>query len=74
MWPCRDDSGQWSYTDLMGRAMDKARFEEWKTIFYRLEGWDPRSGWPTRSGLEALGLRHVADALQAAGRLGKEDA
>ena len=74
MWPCRDESGEWSYTDLMGRAMDKARFEEWKTIFYRLEGWDPRSGWPTRSGLEALGLGHVADALQAAGRLGKEDA
>jgi aldehyde:ferredoxin oxidoreductase len=72
MWPCRDERGEWQYTDIMGRTLDKKRFEEFKTIFYRLEGWDVESGWPTRRTLEGLGLAHVADALGRAGRLGKE--
>jgi aldehyde:ferredoxin oxidoreductase len=58
----------------MGRSLDKKKFEEWKTIFYRLEGWDTQSGWPTRKTLEGLDLGGVADALQAAGRLGEERA
>ena len=70
LWPCRDEKGAWSYTDLMGRSLDKRKFEEWKSIFYRLEGWDPKSGWPTRNTLEKLDLSFVADALSAAGRLG----
>jgi aldehyde:ferredoxin oxidoreductase len=56
----------------MGRSMDKDKFEEWKTIFYRLEGWDTQTGWPKRSTLEKMGMGFVADALQAAGRLGRE--
>jgi aldehyde:ferredoxin oxidoreductase len=74
MWPSRDEKGQWFYRDLMGRSLDKKKFEEWKTIFYRLEGWDTQSGWPTRKTLEGLDLGGVADALQAAGRLGEERA
>jgi aldehyde:ferredoxin oxidoreductase len=72
MWPCRDARGQWEYTDVMGRKLDKQKFEEFKTIFYRLEGWDVESGWPTRKLLEGLGLAVVADTLEQAGRLGKE--
>ena len=72
MWPCRDGDGQWRYTDLMGRTLDKQKFEEFKTTFYRLEGWDVESGWPTRTLLAGLGLAEVADALEQAGRLGKE--
>jgi aldehyde:ferredoxin oxidoreductase len=72
MWPCRNERGEWQYMDVMGRTLDKKRFEEFKTIFYRLEGWDVESGWPTRRTLEGLGLAHVADALGRAGRLGKE--
>jgi aldehyde:ferredoxin oxidoreductase len=72
MWTCRDDEGKWHYKDLMGRSMDKAKFEEWKTIFYRLEGWDTKTGWPKRSTLEQMDMGFVADALQAAGRLGEE--
>lgn len=72
MWPCRDEKGEWRYTDLMGRALDRKKFEEWKTTFYRLEGWDSGSGWPTRRTLEQLDLKFVADALAATGRLGGE--
>ena len=70
MWPCRDKDGHWEYTDIMGRQLDKAKFDEWKTIFYGLEGWDPKSGWPTRRLLEQMDMTFVADELQAAGRLG----
>jgi aldehyde:ferredoxin oxidoreductase len=72
LWPCRDEKGVWSYTDLMGRSLDKGKFEEWKSVFYRLEGWDPKSGWPSRKTLEQLDLKFVADALSAAGRIGGE--
>ena len=56
----------------MGRSMDRQKFEDFKTAFYRLEGWDVSSGWPTRRTLEDLDLADVAAALRAAGRLGKE--
>jgi aldehyde:ferredoxin oxidoreductase len=72
MWTCRDDKGKWYYKDLMGRSMDKAKVDEWKTIFYELEGWDIKTGWPKRSTLEKMDMGFVADALQAANRLGEE--
>jgi len=74
MWPCRDAAGAWRFTDLMGRTLDKGKVDEWKTIYYRLEGWNTKTGWPKRSTLEQLGLGTVADALQTAGRLGEEEA
>jgi aldehyde:ferredoxin oxidoreductase len=72
MWTCRDDKGKWYYKDLMGRSLDKAKVDEWKTIFYRLEGWDINTGWPKRSTLEKMDMGFVADALEAADRLGEE--
>ena len=68
--PGRKD-GKWAYIPLNGRCIDKARFEEWKTKFYKLEGWDPNTGWPRRDPLESLGLGYVADELEKRGRLGK---
>ena len=56
----------------MGRSLDRAKVDEWKTIFYQLEGWDTKTGWPKRSTLEEMDLGFVADALQTAGRLGEE--
>jgi len=73
MWPCRDEKGKWAYTDLMGRSLDKKKFDEWKTLFYRLEGWNTKTGWPTRKTLEQLNLVFAAEALKAAGRLGEEE-
>ena len=61
-----------AFHNLMGRSMDRQKFEDFKTAFYRLEGWDVESGWPTRATLEGLDLGEVAATLEAVGRLGKE--
>jgi len=67
--PGRKD-GKWAYISLNGRCIDKARFEEWKTEFYKLEGWDPNTGWPRRDTLESIGIGYVADELERKGKLG----
>lgn len=41
--------------------------EELLDEYYRFRGWDPATGWPTRRKLEELGLRFVADDLEARG-------
>lgn len=63
-------NGKWDYIDVSNRHLDKAKFEEFKTRYYQLEEWDPRSGWPKRETLESLGLKHVADALAKKSKLG----
>jgi aldehyde:ferredoxin oxidoreductase len=65
------ENGAWSYKNVTGRILDKAKVEEWKTKFYALEGWDTTTGAPTRKTLEAMGLGNVADTLEQAGKLGK---
>jgi aldehyde:ferredoxin oxidoreductase len=64
------EDGEWKYSGNVGRTLDRARFEEWKTKYYELEGWDKSSGWHTRRTLEELGLAKVADELQSRGKLG----
>jgi aldehyde:ferredoxin oxidoreductase len=66
------ENGEWKYLKLDGRHLDRAGFEEFKTRFYELQGWDPMTGWPKRSTLEAQGLGYIADELERQGRLGKE--
>jgi len=63
--------GKWDYINVKKRSLDKARFEEWKTRYYTLEGWDPASGWPTRKELESMGMGSVADDLEKNGKLGR---
>jgi aldehyde:ferredoxin oxidoreductase len=65
------ENGKWKYLDFCGRKLDKDKFEEFKTRFYKLEGWDSATGWPTRSTLESIGLGYIADELKKHGRLGK---
>ena len=65
------ENGEWRFSDNLGRTLDPDRFEEWKTMYFEFEGWDSRSGWPTRHTLEELGLAHVANALESEGRLGE---
>jgi aldehyde:ferredoxin oxidoreductase len=65
------EDGQWQNSDNLGRKIDKDRFEEWKTHYYELEGWDTESGFPKRDTLEEMGLKEVADELERKGRLGK---
>jgi aldehyde:ferredoxin oxidoreductase len=66
------EKGEWNFSDCIGRTLDWSRFEEWKTKYFELEGWDVDSGWPTRNTLEGLELGEVADELEKSGRLGKE--
>ncbi len=64
------ENGKWTYAENAGRKLDRAKFEDWKTRFYDFEGWNKANGWPKRSTLESLGLKRVADTLEAKGRLG----
>jgi aldehyde:ferredoxin oxidoreductase len=64
-------NGKWTSARLTNMYLDKSGVEQWKTNFYKVEGWDTESGWPTRKTLEGLGLKKVADTLEKAGKLGK---
>jgi len=61
---------KWSFKSVAGRKLDRKKFEDVKTMFFKFEGWDPTTGWPTRSSLHGLGLDDVADELEQAGKLG----
>lgn len=69
--PVRRD-GEWTYEDVSDRSLDREKFNEWKTIYYELEGWDPETGWPTRDALEKHDLGYVADELEAKGKIPQE--
>jgi aldehyde:ferredoxin oxidoreductase len=46
-----------------GRTLDRDTIEEALQTYYRLAEWDPETGNPTRSTLEALDLAWVADEI-----------
>ena len=45
------------------RAVPKAAFEKAKDEYYRIRGWDERTGWPTGEKLKSLGLDDVVQEL-----------
>ncbi len=55
---------------VLPSPIDRAQWEPLKDRYYALAGWDKASGRPTRSRLEKLGMKGVADTLQGAGKLG----
>jgi aldehyde:ferredoxin oxidoreductase len=61
--------GEWTI-EQRSIILDEAKVEEWKTHYYKLEGWDTSSGWPTEATLEGLNLGYVADKLKSKGKLG----
>jgi aldehyde:ferredoxin oxidoreductase len=61
----------WNYVNTKGQYIDKSRFEGFKSRFYKLQGWEESTGYPTKSTLTSLGLNAVADELKQKGRLGK---
>jgi aldehyde:ferredoxin oxidoreductase len=63
-------NGEWGYVRVNDRRLDREKFEEFKSAYYALEGWDVSSGWPTRDTLEDLGLAYVADEMETEGKLG----
>jgi aldehyde:ferredoxin oxidoreductase len=62
--------GKWSFEKQDDLYLDRKGVEQFKTNFYKLEGWNVDTGWPTRATLEGLGMKKVADAMAAKGRLG----
>jgi aldehyde:ferredoxin oxidoreductase len=64
------EDGKWRWDDLPDMYLDKGGVEEFKTHFYKLEGWDTAHGWPTRKTLEGYGMKHVADTMEKKGKLG----
>ena len=67
------ENGSWTYGTCLNRTLDRAKFETVKDRFYEHEGWDVATGCPTRETLESYGLGYVADALEQAGALDKEE-
>ncbi|MCJ7604519.1 MAG: hypothetical protein MUO19_00605, partial [Dehalococcoidales bacterium] len=53
-----------------GEVLDRDRFEDMKTEYYELRGWNPETGYPTREKLEELQLADVAADLAERGLLG----
>jgi aldehyde:ferredoxin oxidoreductase len=49
--------GKWSFEDQSNMYLDREGVELFKTNFYKLEGWDVKTGWPTRKALEGLGMK-----------------
>lgn len=64
MWPCRDENGIWSYSDIRHRKIDKEKFEDFKTRFYKAEGLDEQTGWLTKQTALKYGLDFVIEELQ----------
>jgi len=64
------ENGKWDYYGYSRRTLDRDKFDEFKTRFYALQGWEKATGYPTRAALEPLGLGYVADELEKNGKLG----
>ena len=64
------DGSNWNWKPVRDMYLSEKGVENWKTAFYELEGWDPKTGYPNRKTLEDLGMKHVADHLEANNRLG----
>lgn len=63
------ENEKWIYKSVVPRCLDREKVEEWKTIFYKLEGWNPKMGWPSESTLNELGLQRLSAELKKAGKL-----
>ena len=58
---------------MQARRIEKDKFDDFKTKFYRLQGWGTETGYPTRKTLDSVSLTHVANELERKGRQGKAD-
>jgi len=53
-------------------AVDPEKFRRLMDEYYDLRGWDRATGWPTRTTLERLGMKDIADDLARCGKLPEE--
>jgi aldehyde:ferredoxin oxidoreductase len=47
----------------LAEPLDRKQWDELITRYYKLRGWDAKTGRPTRARLEALGMKDVANRL-----------
>jgi len=52
-----------------GLKIDEDKYNHMLDEFYTLWGWDKKTGMQTRSGLEKLGLKDLAEKLSKCGKL-----
>jgi len=58
--------------DAGGRKYKREDLERAKSDYYRLMGWNVKTGTPTGPTLEKLGLKEVADGLKKRGLIQKQ--
>lgn len=58
-----------TYPDADGRTVTWEDYNYLVDMYYEQRGWDKETGWPTRETYERLGLKEVADELDAIGKL-----
>jgi len=64
------ENGKWDWKNCRELYLSEKGVDAFLEHVYRLEGWNPDSGYPTRRTLEDLDLKHVADHLQKQQKLG----
>ncbi|MBA7524665.1 hypothetical protein ES705_16806 [subsurface metagenome] len=52
-----------------GFKADREKYNQMLNEFYKFWGWDKKTGMQTRTGLEKLGLKDIADKLEKQGKL-----
>ncbi len=65
-------TAQMEFDEIIPRTYGTYDAEKFKVTtgnFYEYMGWDRETGWPTREHYESLGLKDVADELEALGKL-----
>jgi aldehyde:ferredoxin oxidoreductase len=62
--------GKWVYEGGRGRKLDRAKFEDFKTRFYKFEGYNPDNGFPTEATLSKMNMSNVAETLKKNDKLG----
>jgi aldehyde:ferredoxin oxidoreductase len=62
--------GQWKYDGGRGRKLDREKFEDFKTRFYKFEGYNPENGFPTAATLDKMKMPNVAAVLKKSEKLG----
>jgi aldehyde:ferredoxin oxidoreductase len=58
-----------TYPDADGKTVSKEEYNYLVDNYYRLRGWDLKTGWPTRATYEKYGLKEIADELELLGKL-----
>ncbi len=58
-----------TYPDADGKTVNQEEYNYLVDSYYKLRGWDLKTGWPTRETYEKYGLKEVANELGAAGKL-----